>query len=127
MTTVLGDWPIPNDPSSVRRARNLVVEHARRVGVADHAEDVRLAASELLTNAVVHGGKTICIRVTTDWQVLRVEVHDNGTRPVGEAAGGELRETGRGLDQIVAHVTETYGITHEPGRGTVAWFEVKLL
>ncbi|MFC3832080.1 MULTISPECIES: ATP-binding SpoIIE family protein phosphatase [Deinococcus] len=81
-----------------------VGEALRRVGGDDHPARLgaELAVTELVVNAVVHGGATrITLRAHADADHLYVTLHDDGTahdptaQPTGPA--GELREHGYGL------------------------------
>ena len=72
---------LPPDPSSVTKARRAVRKLATSAGAAE--EDVALAVSEAVGNAVVHAfrfGKvgTILVLAHTDGDTLLVRVEDNG-------------------------------------------------
>ncbi|WP_051969428.1 ATP-binding protein [Kitasatospora azatica] len=90
---------------AVRRARDRIVAVAQRWGVPlsrDALADLRLCASEVVTNALEHAGGDC--RVTVRWtgDQLRVEVVDRSCRaPVLLAAGDEL-PSGRGLALVAA-------------------------
>ncbi|MEU4656735.1 ATP-binding protein [Streptomyces sp. NPDC023723] len=85
-------------PLARRRAARLVAEWGR----ADIAGDVALVVSELMTNALLHGGlrgRLIRVGVTLGHRVLRVEVSDpRGERlPIPRPAGDTEEQFGRGL------------------------------
>lgn len=72
---------LPSDPASVTDARNAVAALAARLGVA--VDDVKIAVSEAVGNAIVHayrGGRTGVIRVFAreDRGRLLVTVADDG-------------------------------------------------
>jgi anti-sigma regulatory factor (Ser/Thr protein kinase) len=116
---------------SVRKGRLRAVELARKASDSDEVcFRVEQAASELLTNAAVHGaGKQMRITITISATVFRLAVHDQGgtgLRPLPgqddlSAARGDY---GRGLT-IVDALADVWGAssTH---RGTTAWFEIDL-
>src|SRR4051794_7426882 len=81
------DWTAPAKPVSVGRLRNAVVAFAEEAGLARGTlGDVRLAVSEALTNAVVHGyreGHTgeLEVRARMRRGTLEVTVEDRGVGP----------------------------------------------
>ena len=95
--------------------------------------DCSLMVSELVTNAVVHGGGSIALELQHHDGCLRVSVIDaaplgTGTfRPTGRPAGrsaGDEEESGRGL-AIVAALAARWG--SQPGSDrTRVWFELGL-
>jgi anti-sigma regulatory factor (Ser/Thr protein kinase) len=110
-------------PARARAFLSQVLQGTNRLG------DVLLAASELVTNAVVHGDADVAPHVT-----LRAERRGSLTRVVVEHAGaatiGEVGEppsperfTGRGLS-IVARVATRMGVATTGGSVKV-WFEVE--
>ncbi|MCX4587166.1 ATP-binding protein [Streptomyces sp. NBC_01481] len=91
---------VPGDPSAVAFARARVITHVRTWGVPldeELRESVKLVASELITNAVVHGGGFATVGLYyADGRLLLV-VHDgNADEPRRECATGD-DEAGRGL------------------------------
>lgn len=77
-------------------------------------DDARLVASELATNAVLHGQPPIGITVSADSDVLTIEVMDASAAPV--RAGSADDESGRGL-AIVGAVATTWESKAVPGNG----------
>ena len=89
-------------------------------------DDVVLAASELVTNAVVHGEGPV---VVTVWTVpaIRVEVGDSGPGTPHPLDGRGDDESGRGL-RIVGAVASRWGVLPKvPGPGKAVWFELEAL
>ena len=94
----------------------------------ERAWEAETALSELLANAVIHGGAgqggSVRLRVRSDGARLRVEVEDGG--PGFSAARPELpdpsRQSGRGL-AIVRRLAERWGLRRRPTR---VWFEMDL-
>ncbi len=115
---------VPNTVEAPARARYLIrrVMSSRR-----RRDDAMLAASELTTNAVVHGAgeSDDAIRLTgeRDDIRLRFEVEQMG-RP--SVPSSKLRHSrgGRGL-AIVRSLADRWGISAD-GEKTLAWFEMYL-
>ena len=87
-----------------------------------------LLLSELVTNAIQHGGagphESIHIRLASTPQRVRVEVHDPG-------AGGErpptrpAQQSGYGL-LLVDRLADGWGREETDVGGSIAWFELDL-
>jgi anti-sigma regulatory factor (Ser/Thr protein kinase) len=87
-----------------------------------------LLLSELVTNAIQHGGagptETIQIRLASTPQRVRVEVHDpgpGGPRTTSSQAG----QTGYGL-LLVDRLADGWGREESGSGGSMAWFELDL-
>ena len=87
-------WLLPPVPESVGVARQRLRSHLSVVP-DPNVDDVVLAASEVLTNAIRHGQGPVVVRVWPGPEVLRVEVIDRGSAvplqprlPGNEAQGG---------------------------------------
>ncbi|MFB7330806.1 SpoIIE family protein phosphatase [Streptomyces adustus] len=119
---LVGTWEIPADPGEVARARSLAGDKLGEWGVADEvAFIVELVVSELVTNAIRHGGSPIRLRLIREDELI-VEVSDGGhTAPHLRRAGSE-DEGGRGLF-LVAQMTERWGTRYTP-TGKTIWTEV---
>ncbi|HEU0023634.1 MAG TPA: ATP-binding protein [Thermoleophilaceae bacterium] len=114
------------------RAAATVARHSARSAGADFpaVEDDRVAllVSELVTNAVQHGGADertgVRVRVSSSTERLRVEVEDpgrNGDAPVERVTP----EGGWGL-LLVDGLADRWGLDRQPAGGSVAWFELSL-
>jgi serine/threonine-protein kinase RsbW len=87
-------------------------------------DDVQLAASEVVTNAVLHGDGPVVCRVWLGVNVVRMEVADDGEE-VPRLRGDLVDdgEGGRGL-RIVDALASRWGVTPKrPGPGKTVWFE----
>ncbi len=104
-------------------ARNFVVD--RGIGLsADVVIDAELLVSELVSNAVLHGGPMITLSVELDPPCIGVAVRDEGSGLPSTAV--ELAEptctSGRGL-MIVDQLSATWGVTPtDPPPGKTVWF-----
>lgn len=116
---LLAERSFSAEPRSVAAAREFVVEVAHAPALSD---SLRLAVSELATNAVIHAGSGFTIRVWRSGANVRVDVADDSpTLPVRQerrpdAAGG------RGI-AIVEHLAAAWGVIPTP-TGKSVWFEL---
>jgi PAS domain S-box-containing protein len=125
-----GELALPGGPTAVGLARAAVVGRAERVLPPDRLGDVALMTSEVVTNAIRHGGAAgpddrVRVCVAADATRVRVEVRDDG--PGFDAAGRTVIATppgegGMGLG-LVAGLADAWGAEREGG-ATVVWFEV---
>jgi len=87
-----------------------------------------LLLSELVTNAIQHGGagphETILVRLASTRSRVRVEVLDPGTKRPGSQDRLE-REGGYGL-LLIDHLADGWGREKTPSGGSLAWFELDL-
>jgi anti-sigma regulatory factor (Ser/Thr protein kinase) len=86
------------------------------------ADDAVLAASELVSNAVVHGQEPIVLTLERGVRRLRVAVSDGGPSGPETRRPDANEESGRGLT-IVAAVAHRWGVEAAP-TGKLAWFEL---
>ncbi|MGV9789055.1 ATP-binding protein [Streptomyces sp. NPDC003435] len=86
-------------------------------------EDVAVVVSELMTNAVEHGGRGgVGLRLRCDDGELRVEVRDNNPAPATLRTPADDDECGRGL-WLVAALTQDWGVNPD-GRTTWCTFRI---
>ncbi|WP_158566671.1 ATP-binding protein [Actinomadura craniellae] len=103
----------------------MVTSAARTYGLAEILEAVRLATSEVATNAVVHGGNGDVTIVLARWgDLFEVAVHDTAPEalPVFKAAR-DTDVSGRGMHLLEA-VTDACGVTTSAATKAV-WFHLK--
>lgn len=112
---------LPADPRSARHARRAVrsVVGAHRPDWVDRAE---LAVTELVTNAVVHAGTDIELRVRLRPTSVRVEVDDGTTTVPARRTHSATAATGRGLHLLADSVDRWDVETHRLGK--TVWFEI---
>ena len=124
------DLTLPAQPESVPAARHFLRMMLLEWGLHEATETVELAASELLTNAVMHARTPFEVTVVAEDDVT-VSVRDTGgpfpTHLLSEGGvdvPGWDSEGGRGL-LIVAAVADDWGMISE-GSSTTVWFQVRL-
>ena len=126
-----GDWlrlrsleDLPALPQTVRGARDFAMEVLADLAPEDAADDVALALSEVVTNAVLHAGTTIQVSVAVGRDLVRVEVTDGSPRVPSARDYASTAGTGRGL-RLVAALTARWGVDVRSD-GKAVWFEVYL-
>ncbi|MBI5104947.1 MAG: ATP-binding protein [Solirubrobacterales bacterium] len=115
-------WSAPAAPASVGRLRNAVGTFARQAGLPSGlVGDVKLAVSEALTNAVVHGYRggsprgELVVRAALRARHLEVVVEDGG---VGMAPRPDSPGMGVGMP-LIASLAEESSVKRRAGGGTV--------
>ncbi|MEV6164788.1 SpoIIE family protein phosphatase [Streptomyces sp. NPDC052052] len=112
------------DPEALSSARHMVRAAVRAWGAGARADEVELAADELITNALMHtdGGAIVTIRVLTGPERrLRVDVEDTSSALPRRRDAGDAGVSGRGL-MLVDRLADLWGV--EPrGRGKSVWCE----
>jgi serine phosphatase RsbU (regulator of sigma subunit)/anti-sigma regulatory factor (Ser/Thr protein kinase) len=103
-------------------ARATVARQARQLGLDALVDDARLVVSELVANAVLHGGGCRDVRAVRAGRALRIEVRDASRVPPVLGWASEQAMTGRGL-RLVATVASRWGVAAEDG-GKVVWVEL---
>src|SRR5690606_17099218 len=112
-------------PDSIARARDIVREVAASLSVP-LAEDAVLLTSEVVTNAIRHGGDRIELVAEADGDGrITVAVYDDG----GAFQVGDLTPpppevpSGRGL-QMVQRVARVWGVRDGSQGGKTVWFRL---
>ena len=73
--------------AAIPRTRHLFIDHLTRWG-CDDTDDAAVVFSELVTNAVIHGGGAVSIAAIVNDQNIRIDVDDTHPRhPHLRAAG----------------------------------------
>ncbi|WP_406317285.1 ATP-binding protein [Streptosporangium sp. NBC_01639] len=124
---VLGEAYLKIDPTSAGQAR----AHIRAWIGADHPayENVRLATSELVTNAVVHTGRPrphdlIMLTLTQTADLFYLAVTDPGGtswRPRTPEAVPDDEESGRGLAIVGEISVQRWGVRDHGDLGRTVW------
>lgn len=125
---LLGCLTIENEPISVSLARQFTKIALRAGGYGSEADTLVLAASELVTNAIVHSrtvpARPIHVRLMTKGPTtIRLEVHDSETQPPRRQPVNVHDESGRGL-ALVEALTTRWGV-HLNGADKFVWCELE--
>jgi anti-sigma regulatory factor (Ser/Thr protein kinase) len=115
---------LPPEPGSVAEARARVLEALAPQLEDEQLQTLRLLVSEVVTNAVRHGGHSEPVEVHASWNAeVRVEVIDHGDgftpRP---RSGGPEEPGGYGL-YLVGRLADTWGV--ETDDETRVWFVLR--
>lgn len=116
---------LPFSPNSVRTARSIVRDCGRELPVA-LMDDAELLVSEVVTNALVHGGPAVTLSVAADDVSITVRVSDFGEgRPIMSPPGVRPDQpSGRGL-QLVHQLSAEWGIDAPSAKGEKSvWFRL---
>jgi anti-sigma regulatory factor (Ser/Thr protein kinase) len=119
------DFTLPPEPGSVAEARSRVLD-AVGPELADdgQAQTLRLLVSELVTNAVRHGGCDEPVEIHAAWNSeVRIEVVDHGTGFSPASRAGELDEPGGFGLFLVGRLADRWGV--ETDSGTRVWFVLR--
>jgi anti-sigma regulatory factor (Ser/Thr protein kinase) len=119
------EMKLPPEPGSVARARAEVC-HALEPELEDgQLEAVRLLVSEVVTNAVRHGGtRNEPVRLSAHWNSeVRIEVCDHGDGFTPQPRRGRLDEPGGFGLYLVGRLADQWGV--ETDDGTTVWFVIR--
>ncbi|HVF03717.1 MAG TPA: GAF domain-containing protein [Frankiaceae bacterium] len=108
-------------PDAVPQVRRWVAETLHGTVPPDLIDDAELVASELVTNALLHGRPPVVIRIVTD-DVVRIEVEDGSRVAPVRALARPDAMTGRGLS-LVSALSREWGVEQRNG-GKVVWSEL---
>ena len=111
-------------PHAAPEARALLRRMLTGGPFEDRLDDAQLAASELVTNAVLHGRQPVSIKVAVTDVCLRVEVVDGSPVSPSFSMLDPTAVTGRGL-MIISAASDRWGVEPLP-EGKVVWFELHL-
>ena len=116
---------LTDEPDAVPRARAFVASVLPRLGpnAAELIPDVELAVAELVTNALLHAGSPVLLRLRALPDGVRVEVQDSSpVAPVRARVSNEAM-TGRGI-ALVDALAPRWGIDRVATGGKVVWCEL---
>ncbi|KQX74735.1 SpoIIE family protein phosphatase [Aeromicrobium sp. Root472D3] len=107
--------------ATVAEARHFVQQHLERWRVPDGVQrDLALVTSELVTNAMVHGGAPVDVRLQLDGDRVVLEVQDDAASHLPRPQDpDDDDEHGRGL-RIVEILSDEWGM-RPTGRGKCVW------
>ncbi|MEV7419243.1 SpoIIE family protein phosphatase [Streptomyces sp. NPDC089919] len=115
----------PGDQDAPATARHLIRAAAAAWGAWERADEIELAADELMTNALVHtdGGGVVMLRLTPEGRI-RVEVEDTSSALPRPREAEDWSLSGRGL-LLVERLADAWGV--EPrGGGKCVWCEFEV-
>lgn len=107
-------------PASASRARSFVVRHLVDHGLRYLVEPVRLVASELATNALVHAHTAFIVTLEARDGVVRLTVRDDSLSLPTRRVAQVMDATGRGLE-IVDIVSHDWGIDTDSAGSKAVW------
>ncbi|MFD9422902.1 MULTISPECIES: SpoIIE family protein phosphatase [unclassified Streptomyces] len=113
-----------NDPQALSSSRHMIRAAVRAWGAKDRADEIELAADELITNALMHtdGGAIVTIRVLAATERrLRVDVEDRSSALPRRRDAGVSGVSGRGL-MLVDRLADVWGVESR-GTGKCVWCE----
>jgi anti-sigma regulatory factor (Ser/Thr protein kinase) len=114
---------LTKDPGSAGRARRVVEETLEAWDRTDVADVVTLLTSELVTNALLHGGGPIELAIDCRDETIRVAVSDTGRAQPAPRQPAADEPGGRGL-ALVESLAASWGVQPtQPGKAV--WFEVR--
>lgn len=113
---------LPAEPASAGLARRAVSDALSSWGLQAHADAATLLVSEVVTNAILHAGTELELRLRAVGRRLRVEVADGSAlRPAARRYDDDA-STGRGLE-LIELLAARWGA--EPTAvGKFVWFEL---
>lgn len=112
-------------PESAGEARRFVAGQLRSARCEALVEPATLLVSELVTNALLHAGTDVDVRVDVAGDRLRVEVHDLSPAPPRRRHYGLDASTGRGLHMLDA-VASDWGV-QATSTGKAMWFTISTM
>ncbi|WP_078629517.1 ATP-binding protein [Streptomyces sp. 142MFCol3.1] len=116
-------WPLQRDPTSVRRARKLVIAQLETWNMTEPADTAELLVSEVVTNALRHTRGPLRLNLQVRGSRLRCEVEDTDpSGPVRRFVDVDA-EGGRGLE-LLDLLTDAWG-TSDTATGKTMWFELR--
>ena len=115
----------PAAPDSVGRARQFTLRTLVSWGAAGLEDDVRVVASELATNALLHARTAFTLTLTLTHDRLRLSMADGSpAQPRVRRFDTTDSTTGRGL-RMVAELAQAWGVEKD-GEGKAVWCEFHL-
>jgi anti-sigma regulatory factor (Ser/Thr protein kinase) len=110
----------PAAPISVSWSRRFVSQHLIDHRLSHLVEPVRLVASELATNALLHAQTAFSVSLTGLHRIVLLTVRDDSPAVPVRRAAPIMDAGGRGLE-IVAIVSLEWGIDQDPTGSKTVW------
>ena len=116
----LHNCTFPAQVRSASRTRDFVTQHLAEHDLSYLAEDIRLVASELATNATLHARTPFRVSLGQRARVVVLVVRD-GSLSAPQRVDAHVMDThGRGL-LLVDYVSHDWGVTEVPGGFKSVW------
>ena len=106
------------------RARALVRDALRDWGLGVISDDAALVVTELVTNAVRHGGSAFRLQLSRTAGAFRIEVVDDGEGTPEPQPPDTEAEGGRGI-MLVDAMSSSWGVENVP-QGKLVWAEIAI-
>jgi anti-sigma regulatory factor (Ser/Thr protein kinase) len=113
---------LPARSRSSREARRWVAERLADMGLDHLVDAVELLTAEIVTNALLHAGTPLTLRVRREGTGVHVEVHDGSPVPPRRHHYSATATTGRGVG-LLENLSDEWGWRPERDGKTV-WFRV---
>jgi serine/threonine-protein kinase RsbW len=121
------EFRLPQDRDAAAKARRIVEEHLTPLVPADRCDDLTLAVSELVTNAVRHAPPlddgTIILTFEASDDVVRVAVIDGGTHLTPDELTFHTGDDGEFGLFFVNNVVDGWGFSLDGVKGV--WFTIE--
>jgi anti-sigma regulatory factor (Ser/Thr protein kinase) len=118
------DLTLPPEPESVAEARARVCDAVTPELPEPQSDTLRLLVSEVVTNAVRHGGSDEPVELHASWNSeVRVEVCDRGDGFTPHPRMRALDEPGGFGLYLIGRLADRWGV--ETDEGTTVWFVLR--
>lgn len=114
---------LPAAASASRTARHWVADRLSELGLPGLSDAVCLLTSEVVTNALIHAGTPMVLRLRPWGPGVQVEVHDGSSVPPTRRHYSATATTGRGVE-VLDNLADDWGWRAEGGGGKTVWFRV---
>ena len=114
----------PRDVIAGASARALVHDALRDWGLVAIRDDAALVVTELVTNAITHGGSAFRLQLSRTAGAFRIEVIDDGEGTPEPQPQDTEAEGGRGI-MLVDAMSSSWGVENVP-RGKLVWAEIAI-
>ena len=106
-------------------ARRWAMARCAQAGVESATSSVPLLVSELVTNACVHGGDPMALRLDLNGSRMRIEMEDSASDWPAVQSPTDRDPGGRGL-LIVDSLSQAWGVDRVEAGGKIVWAEVEI-
>lgn len=114
---------LPATPTAPQLARGFLRSTLEAWKLEGFGEITELLASELVSNAVVHVGHPMTLRICRQMNRIRVELNDESQQLPSLETPHRFEEHGRGVFLVDALATD-WGAEVDPEHGKTVWFEL---